>query len=112
MSTDARRHDLRGVSKRDFTSQLVKLDVREAELLRMDDELRAAGVFVPTSAKAKAVAFADERSFDPSFHHGIAANQHTPIYLQDLVSEHENDPRRQRKCSSHNLNHIYSYLWT
>ncbi len=58
----------------------------------MDDELRAAGVFVPTSAKAKAVAFADERSFDPSFHHGIAANQHTPIYLQDLVSEHENDP--------------------
>ncbi len=79
------------MSKRDFESQLVKLDVREAELLRMDDELRAAGVFVP-SAKAKAPLFADERSFDPSFHHSIAANQHTPVYLQDWVSKHENDP--------------------
>jgi len=97
-STQAGEHEHRRsktrfkrVSKRDFESQLVKLDVREAELLRMDDELRAAGVFVP-SAKAKAPAFADERSFDPSFHHSIAANQHTPIYLQDWVSEHENDP--------------------
>ena len=69
------------------------MDICEAQILRMEEELRGAGVWMPPS-KGKAINLqqVETATMDPTLHHHVAKSNNDPIYLEKWIGDHPNDP--------------------
>ncbi|KAI0634460.1 hypothetical protein C8Q77DRAFT_1217600 [Trametes polyzona] len=88
--TKARRKRTNYVSP---DAQMVKMDVREATIRRMGQELSELGVDVPGSSQLPGTPpeTSDTADLSPSEHHHIAQNEKTPISLPQWLRECPDD---------------------